>query len=93
MSGPNRAIRSDFRGVYRVECLACRSSEIQIRVALDSFSCVLEDFLRELIQMSRCERLIYAQHIETQGIAFFDEICARDLEGVVAKRKLKHLQK
>ncbi len=44
--------------------------------------------LRELIQMSRCERLIYAQHIETQGIAFFDEICARDLEGVVAKRKL-----
>ena len=44
--------------------------------------------LRELIQMSRCERLIYAQHIETQGIAFFHEICARDLEGVVAKRRL-----
>jgi bifunctional non-homologous end joining protein LigD len=44
--------------------------------------------LRELIQKSRCERLIYAQHIETQGISFFEEMCARDLEGVVAKRKL-----
>ena len=44
--------------------------------------------LRKLIQNSRCERLIYAQYIETQGIAFFEEICARDLEGIVAKRKV-----
>ncbi len=40
-----------------------------------------------IIKRSGCERLIYAQHIETQGIAFFEEICARDLEGIVAKRK------
>jgi bifunctional non-homologous end joining protein LigD len=44
--------------------------------------------LRQLIQKSGCERLIYAQHIETQGVAVFEEICAGDLEGVVAKRKL-----
>ncbi len=28
------------------------------------------------------------QHIEHQGKGFFEEICARDLEGIVAKRKL-----
>ncbi|MGB9431739.1 MAG: hypothetical protein WBQ89_05820 [Candidatus Acidiferrum sp.] len=39
--------------------------------------------LRELVKRSGCERLVYAQHIETQGIAFFQEICARDLEGIV----------
>jgi bifunctional non-homologous end joining protein LigD len=44
--------------------------------------------LRELIKKSGCERLIYAQHIETEGIAFFEEICARDLEGIVCKKKL-----
>ena len=43
--------------------------------------------LRELVKRSGCERLVYAQHIETQGIAFFEEICARDLEGIVCKRK------
>ena len=30
--------------------------------------------------------LIYAQHV-TNGAAPFDEVCSRDLEGVVAKRK------
>jgi bifunctional non-homologous end joining protein LigD len=44
--------------------------------------------LYELIQGSRCHEIIYAQHIENQGIGFFEEICARDLEGIVAKRKL-----
>ena len=43
--------------------------------------------LRRLIQASGCDRLIYAQHIETQGIAFFEKICTRDLEGIVCKRK------
>jgi bifunctional non-homologous end joining protein LigD len=43
--------------------------------------------LRELIQHSGCERLVYAQHVEGQGIGFFEEICQRDLEGIVAKRK------
>jgi ATP-dependent DNA ligase len=44
--------------------------------------------LYELIQRSRCHEIIYAQHIEHQGKGFFEEICARDLEGIVAKRKL-----
>jgi ATP-dependent DNA ligase len=43
--------------------------------------------LHELIRKSRCERLIYAQHIEGQGIGFFEAICGRDLEGIVCKRK------
>jgi bifunctional non-homologous end joining protein LigD len=43
--------------------------------------------LHELIKRSRFERIIYAQHIETQGVTFFEEICQRDLEGIVAKRR------
>jgi bifunctional non-homologous end joining protein LigD len=43
--------------------------------------------LRELVRKNRCERLLYAQHIDGAGKQFFAEICARDLEGVVAKRK------
>jgi ATP-dependent DNA ligase len=34
-----------------------------------------------------CPRLLYAQHIERYGKRFFEEVCARDLEGIVAKRK------
>lgn len=42
-----------------------------------------------LVEMLRkCGRLLYAQHVEGCGKRFFDEICARDLEGIVAKRKL-----
>jgi bifunctional non-homologous end joining protein LigD len=37
---------------------------------------------------SKRERILYAQHIEAKGRRFFEEICARDLEGVVAKCKL-----
>jgi bifunctional non-homologous end joining protein LigD len=44
--------------------------------------------LRELVLNSGCNELIYAQHIETQGVAFFEEICQRDFEGIVAKRRL-----
>jgi ATP-dependent DNA ligase len=30
---------------------------------------------------------MYAQHVEKDGKDLFDEICRRDLEGIVAKRK------
>ena len=43
--------------------------------------------LHELVQGSRCDAVIYAQHIEGLGIGLFEEICSRDLEGIVAKRK------
>jgi bifunctional non-homologous end joining protein LigD len=43
--------------------------------------------LAQLIQAAKCPRLPYAQHIE-RGKSLFAEICARDLEGIVAKRKL-----
>ena len=44
--------------------------------------------LDELVQRSRSHAIICAQHIEGLGIGLFEEICARDLEGIVAKRKL-----
>jgi bifunctional non-homologous end joining protein LigD len=44
--------------------------------------------LRELVRKGRCQRLLYAQHIDGAGKQFFDQICQRDLEGVDAKRKL-----
>jgi bifunctional non-homologous end joining protein LigD len=44
--------------------------------------------LFELINASASSRLLYAQHINGAGKQFFEEICARDLEGIVAKRKL-----
>ena len=43
--------------------------------------------LARLIQAATCSRLLYAQHIEQRGKGFFAEICDRDLEGIVAKRK------
>ena len=44
--------------------------------------------LARLVRSAKCPRLLYAQHVEGKGKKFFDEICARDLEGIVAKRKL-----
>ena len=44
--------------------------------------------LSEFVRASRCPRLLYAQHIDGAGKQFFAEICAHDLEGIVAKRKL-----
>jgi bifunctional non-homologous end joining protein LigD len=43
--------------------------------------------LSEFVRRSRCPRLLYAQHIDGTGKQFFREICARDLESVVGKRK------
>jgi bifunctional non-homologous end joining protein LigD len=44
--------------------------------------------LGRFIKSAKCDRLLFAQHIEGTGKRFFQEICARDLEGIVAKRKL-----
>jgi len=44
--------------------------------------------LARLVQATKCPRLLYAQHVECEGKKFFAEICARDLEGIAAKRKL-----
>ena len=43
--------------------------------------------LCDLIHSSKCTRILYADHIEQFGKRFFEEICGRDLEGIVAKRK------
>ena len=43
--------------------------------------------LRHLIAKHGCERIIFAQHIARHGTALYQEICKRDLEGIVAKRK------
>jgi bifunctional non-homologous end joining protein LigD len=43
--------------------------------------------LHKLVAKSRCERIIYAQHIAGRGMALYREICEHDLEGMVCKRK------
>src|SRR5208283_2256506 len=43
--------------------------------------------LEKLVKKSRCQVILYAQHIETRGVLLFEAICAKDLEGIVAKRK------
>jgi len=44
--------------------------------------------LARLVRAAKCPRLFYAQHVMQHGKAFFGAICTRDLEGIVAKRKL-----
>jgi len=44
--------------------------------------------LARLVRAAKCPRLLYAQYVMQHGKAFFAEICSRDLEGIVAKRKL-----
>jgi bifunctional non-homologous end joining protein LigD len=46
-----------------------------------------KETLHALINSSTCTRILYAQHVERYGKRFFKEICGRDLEGIVAKRK------
>lgn len=43
--------------------------------------------LRHLIAKNGCERILCAQHVHRQGTALYQEVCARNLEGIVAKRK------
>ena len=42
--------------------------------------------LRRLLRR-KSSRILYVDHIETQGRALFEKACQLDLEGVVAKRK------
>jgi bifunctional non-homologous end joining protein LigD len=42
--------------------------------------------LHKLIAKSQCDRVIYAQHIARRGTALYQEICDRDLEGMVCNR-------
>jgi bifunctional non-homologous end joining protein LigD len=44
--------------------------------------------LRRLIEGSDCSEIIYAQHVERDGKLLFQEVCDRNLEGIVAKRKM-----
>lgn len=44
--------------------------------------------LAGLVESSHIPQLMYAQHIERYGKKLFEEVCRRDLEGLVAKRKL-----
>jgi bifunctional non-homologous end joining protein LigD len=44
--------------------------------------------LKRLIQPGGIGRILYAQHVNGRGKEFFEVICQRDLEGIVAKRKL-----
>jgi bifunctional non-homologous end joining protein LigD len=43
--------------------------------------------LERLIRSAKCPRLLYAQHIKAWGIEMFHALCAKDIEGIVAKRK------
>jgi ATP-dependent DNA ligase len=43
--------------------------------------------LEKLIKKSQCREILYAHHIVGNGVGLFEEICARDLEGIIAKRK------
>ena len=43
--------------------------------------------LRKLIEKSRCPVILYAQHVEEHGTGLYREICRRDLEGIICKRK------
>jgi bifunctional non-homologous end joining protein LigD len=43
--------------------------------------------LRHLVRTSRNRSLLYASHMERQGIRLFQAICQQDCEGIVAKYK------
>jgi bifunctional non-homologous end joining protein LigD len=44
--------------------------------------------LRKLVECSKCPKLLYAQHIERDGKLLFQEVVERNLEGMVAKRRM-----
>jgi bifunctional non-homologous end joining protein LigD len=43
--------------------------------------------LEKLLKKAKCKEILYAHHILANGIALFEEICQRDLEGIILKRK------
>jgi bifunctional non-homologous end joining protein LigD len=44
--------------------------------------------LKKLIDRSDCTEILYAQHIERNGKLLFEEVVERNLEGMVAKRRM-----
>src|ERR1700683_5200022 len=44
--------------------------------------------LRKLIERSECSEILFAQHIEGSGKLLFEEVVERNLEGMVAKRRM-----
>ena len=42
--------------------------------------------LRSLVP-EKDSRLLYVDHIEASGVALFERVCEKDLEGIIAKRK------
>jgi bifunctional non-homologous end joining protein LigD len=46
-----------------------------------------KDRLQRLLDARRPERVLYADHVEERGIEFYQAVCERDCEGIVAKRK------
>lgn len=79
LNGP-RARRATF---YAFDLLWVNNTDLRRMPLIERKS-----WLSELIHGSKCSRALYAQHIDSCGKKFFEEICERDLEGVVAKRKL-----
>jgi bifunctional non-homologous end joining protein LigD len=88
----------DARGVSQFNALLNRKAE-PVLYAFDLLWLDDEDLRRLplivrkkrlglLVQSSNCASIFYAQHIESEGKRMFAEICARDLEGIVAKRKM-----
>ena len=49
---------------------------------------VRKDRLAALVRSADCKRVMFAQHVEGEGKRLFAEICSRDLDGIVAKRKV-----
>ena len=43
---------------------------------------------RRLIEGSECSEIIYAQHVDRDGKLLFEEVCDRNLEGIVCKRRM-----
>jgi bifunctional non-homologous end joining protein LigD len=46
-----------------------------------------KDFLKRRLPVVETNQILFADHIEEKGVAFFERACELDLEGIVAKRK------
>ena len=44
--------------------------------------------LKKLIERSECSEIMYSQHVERDGTLLFQEVCERNLEGIVCKRRM-----
>jgi bifunctional non-homologous end joining protein LigD len=43
--------------------------------------------LEKMLKKAKCPEILYAHHIVANGVGLFEEICARDLEGIIGKLK------